>query len=250
MKFTKLDYVKALRSSFLSFLADEELQDLIKLGQVVESEGQQRVLRDEQAQMFYLILNGDVTLRQRGSMFEMDRLGYAQSLELKTLLLHVPQWQYEWMCETKCFFFRIPWMAVELVLQKYPEQLQYLARITQSVALQRLKRDLLGLNVSWTTAKSLISKMRQERFQDIIAKAQTGKMIVTVFSGEIAIQVDDGEKPFHLTSLTAGDTSVLDFDQASLSYVPQAETRVWVVTEAEWASLSTQTDFQEFIAIF
>jgi hypothetical protein len=131
MRYQKSDFVKLLQKSFLSFVSDEDLQNIVKMSQVIEAEPLQRVPREEQPQSFFLILSGEVTFRQRGSLFEMDRIGYGHSLELRTLLLHVQQWQYEWQCETKCFFLKVPWQPIEAMLQKYQSQKKNIARITQ-----------------------------------------------------------------------------------------------------------------------
>jgi ATP-binding cassette subfamily B protein len=250
MKYQKADFEKVLKKSFLSFVSPQDLQSIVALAQVVEAEPLQRAPREDQPQSFFLILSGEVTLRQRGSMFEMDRIRYGHSLELKTLLLRAQQWQYEWQCETKCFFLKVPWTAIEVIVQKYPLQLHYLARVTQSVALQRLKRDLLGLNVSRSTVVNLISKMRQEAFADIIPKDITKKTLLTVSSGELVVQVDDGERPFHLKTLSAGDTTLIDWTQTHLRYVPEGVVRVWVVTEDEWAPLAQAADFVSFMSLF
>lgn len=250
MKIQRSALEKHIRKSFLNFISNTELDEILNLSQIIEVDSQQRVPREEQPQSFFLTLEGEMTLRQRGYSIEIDRRLPGQSLELKALLLHYPQWQYEWICETKCAFLKIPWQPIEAILQKYPTQLQYLARITQSVALQRLKRDLWGLNLNHSTVIELISKMRQEKFSDLRQSDSSEKMIATIYNGDLVVQLKDGDHPLHLKTLHAGDTTVIDWNQTHLTYIPQDDARVWVIGERDWQSLLSQKDFQDFLEIF
>jgi ATP-binding cassette subfamily B protein len=116
--------------------------------------------------------------------------------------------------------------------------------------LQRFKRDLIGLNFYRETVIELISKMRQEKFTDVVPTDLSQKMIVTIFTGEIVVQVDDGERPFHLMTLSAGDTTLVDWSETHLKYLPQGAARVWVATESEWSTLTEKQDFNEFLELF
>lgn len=241
-------YQSLLKDTLVGFLAEEDQVKVTEASEVISFDKGQRVQKEDQPQFLYILLEGEATLRQKNGV-DVARGKPGRSFELKVLLLKEKTWQFDWVCEQKSIFLRIPWTVYEAGLMKNPTIYQYLGRISQSVALQRLKRDLVGLNVSRKAVMEIIASMHQESIDNIFSDWNR-KIFFTLFQGEVLASVRFNDQKYKVANLQSGDTSFLDLQSTNLIYEADDNCRAWTLFESEWEKFTYKDEFKTFLEVF
>jgi len=241
-------YQGVLKESLFTFLPPGEEQILVASAEVLIAEKGQRIAREDGPQMLYFLLEGDATLRLRSGA-DVGRVIPGRSFELKPLILKEQNWQFEWVAETDVTLMRIPWPLFEASLKKNTKAYQYLARISSSVALQRLKRDLNGLGLTRDAVVEIIANLHLETIDNIFSD-WSRKVFFTLQNGEVMASVRFNDHKCKVAYLQAGDTSLVDLRETKLTYEADENTHAWVLYESEWLKLQYKDQFASFLEVF
>ena len=241
-------YRSILKSSLLANWTEAESEAFLKDVRIFSGERGQRVGREDSPQFLYFLLEGEASLRLKTGA-EVGRLEPGQSFELKTMLNAHKTWQYDWILEANSTLMAIAWPAFEVSLKKKSELYRYLLRVSQSVALQRLKRDLNGLGLSREAVIEIISMLHLES-SEIIFSDWTRKIFFTVQTGEIVASVQYNDQKYKVAYHQAGDTSLVDLKKSKLTYESKDSTTAWVLFDSEWKQLRCLTEFLRFLEVF
>lgn len=241
-------FLPILQKSLLMFLSEEDRTAVLGQGQVVKVDRGQRLPRLDKPQELLIILSGEVSIRMLHGP-EVGRMGAGRSLELRALIFHEQKWLYDWFAEETCEILYLPWTAFEPALAKNERNFQYLGRISQSIAIQRLKRDLVGLGVSRATIIEIISSLHFETADNLFSDWNR-RAFCTIYHGEIRTILEFGQQPVTLGVIQAGDSGLLDLSRGSFSFETSDDLRAWVIFENEWKKFAGLAEFERFLSAF
>lgn len=237
-----------LKDSLIAFLNPEDQETLLQSAEVLLAEKGTRISREEQPGFIYICLAGEATLRLRNGI-DVGRIIPGRSFELRPLILREQAWQYEWMTEESFTYMKISWSVFEAALKNNPRSYQYLGRISGSVALQRLKRDLRGLGVSRDAIIEIVAGLHLESIDSVFSDWGR-KVFFTIQQGEVIASLKFNDHKCRVSFLQSGDTSLLSLKDSQLSYDADESTRVWALFENEWAKLECKDEFDKFLDVF
>ncbi len=241
-------YLGVLKDSLFSFLHEEDIKAILPSAEVLIAEKGHRIMREEAPQGLYLLLEGEASLRIKSGA-DVGRIIPGRSFELKPLILKEQNWQFDWVAETNTTYMRIAWPVFEGALKKNMQAYQYLGRISGSVALQRLKRDLVGLGLTRDAIVEIISNLHQETVDSIFSD-WSRKVFFTLQQGEVMASVRFNDHKCKVAYLQAGDTSLVNLRETKLTYEADENTRAWVLFENEWGKLKHRDQFDRFLEVF
>lgn len=241
-------YLPILKDSIFKFLDDQQRDAIISNATVFSCDRGLRVPREEQPLFLYVLLDGDVQIRIKGGV-DIGRSRPGRSFELRALLLNEKTWSYDWICESKAMLLKVPWTDFVKALSSHQQVMNYLIRITSSVPLQRLKRDLNGLGLSRNAVIEIISKMHYDPVENIF-KDWNRKVFFTLAFGEVLATVRFNDRKYKVTYLQSGDTSFFNLKTSTLSYEAADESKAWVLFENEWLKLDCKSEFLSFLDVF
>lgn len=241
-----------INGSFLEFISDEEAREVFESIQILDFEGHQRILREDQPQNLYFCLSGEILLKHRYFGFETGRVHAGQSLEFKTILLKQPQWTFDWQSESPVAIVKIPWIKLAAILTKYPIRVSYLTKLAQSVVLQKFKRDLLALDYSHEFVFHMIARLQMMTNQNFSSAVCKKRFFFIVAGGEISVRL--GQRTFQLQewAYKVGDFEIMtELDEFSDFQMHLFEgTKLFVLTEKDFLDLEAMPDFSSQLKRF
>lgn len=241
-------YIKVIKSSLLNFVADSDLQKVLQHAQIQKTDRGQRIQREEVPGNLYLVLEGEISLRSKAGP-EMDRLKAGRSLELRPLMLGERAWQYDWVAETSCVFIRIPWSACQEALKKNKEAYSYLGRMASSVILQKTKRDMSGIGMTYEAVVKIVSKLKFDGIESIVTKVKN-RVFCIVQQGEVHGYVELNSQKRKVVTYQAGDAIVFDLLQTTVQYKGSENNKLWYLAESDWVESGLLNEFKKYLEVF
>ncbi|MBL7543217.1 MAG: ATP-binding cassette domain-containing protein [Bdellovibrionaceae bacterium] len=216
--------------------------------QVQKIERGQKIPREEIPAHLYLVLEGEVSIRSKAGL-EMDRLKTGRSLELRPLMLGEKAWQFDWVAEAACVYIRVPWGPCAEGLKKNAEAYSYLGRMASSVILQKTKRDMRGIGMTYEAVVKIISKLKFDTIENIVSKAKM-RVFCIIQTGEVHGSVELNSQRRKVVTYQAGDALLLDLMQRTVQYQGGENNRLWYLVESDWVESGLTNEFRKYLDVF
>lgn len=242
------DYQEILQDSILCFFSDDQRNYLLKSAEFVDADAGFYSGRGVKPNDLFIHLQGEITLVARNGL-EIGRSRPGRSFELGTLLMSGSEWQQIWRCDTRCKFLKISWGFVLSELGKNSDFLAYLQRVTSSIALQKLKRDMQALNLSKNAIIQIIGKMKLEPMEAVFSD-WSRSFLLCIASGEINVSATLSNQKNLVAIFQTGDSCYLDLKNSSFVYEASPRGFVWTLDDKSWIQSSLSTEIESFIRIF
>ncbi len=241
-------YLPLLKGFLFYYILESDQKSLMSSATVFTVDRGQRIPRDDNPSVIYFLIEGEATLRLQNGL-DISRVSPGRSFELRPLLLKEKSWHYIWTVERKSTILSIPWAAFEQALVKNTEAYQYLLRISQSVVIQRLKRDLSGLGLSRGAIVETIARLHQETVDHIFSDWNR-KVFLLLFQGQLNAHVKFNDKRHIIDRVKAGDSFLLDLQSTNLTFEAEDDSRAWVLFESEWLTFQFKNEFKQYLDTF
>jgi ABC-type bacteriocin/lantibiotic exporter with double-glycine peptidase domain len=241
-------YLKLIKRSVLAFIPETEWQKVLENAQIQKMDRGQRIPREDIPAHLYLVLEGEISIRSKQGI-EMDRLKAGRSLELRPLMLSEKGWQFDWIAETSCVYLKVPWSAIAEPLKKNTDAHSYLGRMSSSVILQKAKRDMRGIGMTYDSIVKIVSKLKFDSIENISGKNKN-RVFCIVQHGEVHGFVDLNSQKRRIVTYQAGDAILFDFMQATVQYQGSEGNKLWYLVESEWVESGLKTEFKKYLDVF
>lgn len=241
-------YLKVIRNSILNFLPEDDFQKVLQNAQIQKMDRGQRIMREEMPANLYLVLEGEISIKSKAAI-EMDRLKVGRTLELRPLMLGEKQWQFEWFAETACVYIKVPWAPLAEALKKNAEAYSYLGRMSSSVILQKTKRDMRGIGMSYDAVVKIVSKLKFDSIENINNKFKN-RVFCVIQNGEVDGFVELNSQTRKVVTYQAGDALLLDLLQMTVRYKGSENNKLWYLVEPDWTESGLTSEFKKYLDVF
>lgn len=248
MLFGISSYIKVIKGSMLTFVSDADLQYVLKDAQIQKSDRGQKLQREDVPEFLYLVLEGEISIRSKSGP-EMDRMKAGRTLELRPLMLGEKSWQFDWVAESSCVYLRIPWGPCQEGLKKNPEAYSYLGRMASSVILQKTKRDMRGIGMTYDSVVKIVSKLKFDSIEAIVGKARN-RVFCIVQQGEVHGYVELNSQKRKVVTYQAGDAVLFDLLQTTVQYKGSENNKLWYMPESDWVESGLGAEFRKYLDVF
>jgi ABC-type bacteriocin/lantibiotic exporter with double-glycine peptidase domain len=242
------NYEDVLRSTVLSFVSEEGRNALLANSDILTVDPGSNVPRGKQPENLFLLLEGEFTfISQQGIEVGYSKAG--RTFELGTLFSKAEDWSYRWRCDRRSRILVIPWAKFIEELSKDKQALVYLARVSQVMALQKLKRDLYALNFSKDLIVEIITNFSEVTFEDLFSDWNR-KFLVAIHHGEIGVSVVVNGQKNSIASFQIGDACFIDLRNSQAVYESSPGGRAFVLFEEQWVKLKKHDEFKVLYKLF
>ncbi len=239
-----------LQFSILDFLNEADRKRLTSKAKYVYSEVGRFVEVSPNPDTLYIVTHGLLSLRSKVSThFEFGRCIIGRSLEMKTLFNNSKTWEFAWCALEPTTVMAIPWKDFRECLAKDKATELYLRRISISVELQRLVRDLRAFACSQTTIFEIVTKFVWYKDKDLVLKIkQGGSYFIVVSSGCVELLADAEGKQIAFASVQNGQHFNLKL-LPSMTLRLHEGTSAFVMSSGEWQTLKCLSEFEFFLSL-
>lgn len=241
-------YIKIIKGSMLNFISEVDLQKLLQMAHLQKTDRGQKIQREETPGFLYLVLEGEISVRSKNGP-EMERLKTGRTLELRPLLLGEKIWQFDWFAESSCVVLKIPWLPCQDALKKNVEAYSYLGRMASSVILQKTKRDMRGIGMTYDSVVKVVSKLKFDNIEAIGAKVRN-RVFCIVQQGEIHGYVELNSQKRKVINYQAGDAVLFDLLQTTVQFKGSENNKLWYLAESDWVESGLGKEFVKYLEIF
>lgn len=241
-------YIKVIKGSMLNFISETDLQKLLQTAQMQKTDRGQKIQREEIPGFLFLVLEGEVSVRSKNGP-EMERLKAGRTLELRPLLLGEKSWQFDWVAESSCIILKIQWGPCQEALKKNAEAYSYLGRMASSVILQKTKRDMRGIGMTYDSVVKVVSKLKFDSIESISTKVKN-RVFCIVQQGEIHGYVELNSQKRKVINYQAGDAVLFDLLQTTVQFKGSENNKLWYLAESDWVESGLGKEFVKYLEIF
>mgnify|MGYP000947908076 FL=1 len=241
-------YIKVIKGSMLNFISDADLQNLLQPAQMQKTDRGQKIQREDVPGFLYLVLDGEISVRSKNGP-EMERLKAGRTLELRPLMLGEKAWQFDWIAESSCVVLKIQWGPCQEALKKNPEAYSYLGRMSSSVILQKTKRDMRGIGMTYDAVVKIVSKLKYDSIETIGTKVKN-RVFCIVQQGEVHGYVELNSQKRKVINYQAGDAVLFDLLQTTVQFKGSENNKLWYLAESDWVESGLGKEFVKYLEIF
>ncbi len=241
-------YSKILKRSVLEFIPESDFPKALQSAQIQKIDKGQKISREDTPGHLYLVLEGEISVRSRQGA-ELDRLKPGQTMELRPLILNEKSWQFDWVAESNCVYMKIPWLPVQDGLKKNSEAYSYLGRMSSSVILQKMKRDMRAIGMPYESIVKVVSRLKFDTIENVASKAK-GSVFCIVQQGEINGSVLLNSLKRNVVTYQAGDAIVIDFLQLTVKYSGSQDNKIWYLIGSESMDAGLVLEFKKYLDVF
>lgn len=241
-------YQDVLKNSVFAFLSEESKSLLLKTADLIEVGIGEAGPRGDVPTDLFILLSGEFSFHStRGVELGHSKVG--RTFEMQTLLNGGKTWETHWICRQKAILLKVSWKSFLQELQKNKVADKYLKRVIQSVQIQKLKRDMLSLNVFHEAAIELIANLVLEDVS-MVFNDWSRKAFLTIVSGEIVVSISVNNNRKIIATFQVGDSCYLDLENSNFSYEASPGGKVFVIYETAWTQLKHRDIFEDFLRVY
>jgi ATP-binding cassette, subfamily B, bacterial HlyB/CyaB len=186
------------------------------------------IVRDgSEIDALYIVVKGQVGLFNGAAHIGTVREGRA--IELSTFLKSAPHWQYSWKTLSEAHLISVPKKTLVAAFKKHMDLEQYLHRMVDNRALQRLKRDLALIGFNPLQVRATVLALEPLRMESLGESKH--KRLVAVESGAVEVHGTGG-----YVRLRRGEIAVLDAGPVFAVNVLQ-DGEIWSLTIENWTAV-------------
>lgn len=227
-------YLVQREQSLFGLLSHDQALELLSSAQVRTCAGGTVVRRSERPDKLYVVAEGSVALvartdhsQRRGTVKE------GRALELRSLLLKKPEWEYDWVAETPVVLLEIDAARLVTSFQQDPYLETYLKAVVLHPELRRFKNDLRLFGAEFDEIKVTLWALSPANLEVLRDPATVRRAIVVVQAGELAVKAKVDGREREVGRFGPGDYFYCDGTE-ELTLQWGDESKAWVLRRRAW----------------
>lgn len=234
--------------SILQFIQDDQLEAVLEQCEEIEVVKGNFRDRGRPNQFLFVLLEGQTTLLNNSNQ-EILKIIPGRSLELGQVIESSADWKFKWRCDSNCRFIKIPWPQVSHHFSKNKIMFRYLKRVATSVALQKLKNDMLATGVSKEAIYEFIGSLRYGTYREVLGD-WSQRAFVVINQSNLRMRAEVGDRVFDVAHFKASDSALLDLPNLNVSFESEPEDHVWYFRQVHVETLSESVQVEKFFQVY